>query len=250
MTVSAADYLSALRVVLDDVTATQLDAVGRAAELIDTALVRGGILQTFGTGHSEALCMELAGRAGGLVPSNRIALRDLVLRGGMPAQILRSDKLERDPSVARRLFELTEAEPADVFVIASQSGINGSIVEFAMAVKEHGHDLIAITSGRHCDRTPSRHPSGRKLSDLADVVLDNRTPHGDALLELPDGGSVCAASSISGALLAQLVVAEVVRRHLDDGRVPPVYRSANVPGGDDHNTALESRYAGRLRRGA
>ncbi|HIV59280.1 MAG TPA: SIS domain-containing protein [Candidatus Stackebrandtia faecavium] len=250
MNVSASNYVSALRDVLDTAIDTQADAVDKAASVICTSLARGGVLQAFGTGHSEALCMELAGRAGGLVPTNRIALRDLVLRGNEPVELLTSDKLERDPQVARRLYALTEADPADVFVIASQSGINGSIVEFASAVKDNGHDLIAFTSTQHSRQTPSRHPSGKKLSDFADVVLDNCAPYGDSLLSLPQGGSVCAASSISGALLAQMVVAEVVRRQLDADETPPVYLSANVPGGDEHNHMLESRYAGRIRRGA
>ena len=250
MSVSATDYATAIRQVCDHAVASQADAVSQAAERIAAALADGGILQAFGTGHSEALCMELAGRAGGLVPSNRIALRDLVLRGGEPASLLQSDKLERDPQVARKLFALSDAAPSDIFVIASHSGINGSIVEFASAVKEAGHDLIAFTSVEHSQRTPSRHPSGRKLAQLADVVIDNCAPYGDALLELPQGGSVCAASSISAALLANMVVAEVVRRQLDVGETPPVYLSANVPGGDTHNNILESRYAGRIRRGA
>ncbi|HIW64108.1 MAG TPA: SIS domain-containing protein [Candidatus Stackebrandtia excrementipullorum] len=250
MGVSADDYVAALRGVLDQVTATQNEAVAAAADLIAAGLTRGGVLQAFGTGHSEALTMELAGRAGGLVPTNRIALRDLVLRGGEPVELLSSDKLERDPRIARKLFALSDPDPRDVFVIASQSGINGSIVEFAAAVKESGHDLVAITSTRHSTATPSRHPSGKRLLDFADVVLDNCSPHGDSMLTLPSGGSVGAASSISSALLAQMVVAEVVRRQIDAGEVPPVYLSANVPGGDEHNHALESRYAGRIRRGA
>jgi len=250
MNVSADNYVVALRDVLDKVTETQTAAVAQAADLIAASLSRGGILQAFGTGHSEALTMELAGRAGGLVPTNRIALRDLVLRGGEPVELLTSDKLERDPEIARKLFALAEADPRDIFVIASQSGINGSIVEFAAAVKDAGHDLIAITSRQHSEQTPSRHPSGRRLLDFADVVLDNCTPYGDSLMSLPSGGSVGAASSISSALLAQLVVAEVVRRQIDAGEVPPVYLSANVPGGDEHNHALEARYAGRIRRGA
>ncbi|MGH8793070.1 MAG: sugar isomerase domain-containing protein [Stackebrandtia sp.] len=250
MSVSSNDYVDALRPVLDRVVDTQAEAVSAAADRIAESLARGGVLQAFGTGHSEALCMELAGRAGGFVPTNRIALRDLVLRGGESVEILTSDKLERDPAVARKLFALAAAEPVDVFVIASQSGINGSVVEFAAAVKEAGHELIAFTSMEHSKQTPSRHPSGKRLSDFADVVLDNCAPYGDSLLSLPSGGSVCAASSISSALLAQMVVAEVVRRQLDAGETPPVYLSANVPGGDEHNTALESRYAGRIRRGA
>lgn len=250
MSIAANEYATALREVLDSVVSTQAAAVTAAADLIHKSLSRKGVLQAFGTGHSEALCMELAGRAGGLVPTNRIALRDLVLRGGHPADLLSSDKLERDPQVARDLFALADAEPADVFVVASHSGINGSVVEFASAVTEAGHDLIAFTSTEHSRQTPSRHPSGKRLSDFADVVLDNCAPYGDALLPLPAGGAVCAASSISSALLAQMVVAEVVRRQLDAGETPPVYLSANVPGGDSHNTALEARYAGRIRRGA
>ena len=81
-------------------------------------------------------------------------------------------------------------------------------------------------------------------------MLDNGAPYGDALLPLEGGGAVCAVSSVTTALLAQLLTAEVVRRFHQAGEVPPIYLSANVPGGDEHNLALESRYAGRLRRTA
>lgn len=250
MSVDANAYVEALDKVLKAVTATQTGNVAKAAELIAASLNHDGVLQVFGTGHSEALAMELAGRAGGLVPTNRVALRDLVLLGGHDASILDGGLLERDPAYARELYTLAGAREGDVFVIASQSGINGSIVEFALTVAEHGHPLIAITSTDHSARVPTRHPSGKRLLDIADVVLDNCAPYGDALLPLPNGGAVCAASSISAALLAQMVVAEVVRRQLDGGEVPPVYLSANVPEGDAHNNTLESRYAGRIRRTA
>ncbi len=96
----------------------------------------------------------------------------------------------------------------------------------------------------------SRHPSGTKLVDHADVVLDNGAPYGDAVLDLPGGGKVCAVSSITAALLAQMLGAEIIRRLIAAGETPPVYLSANIPGGDEHNTALEQRYAGRIRRTA
>ena len=75
--------------------------------------------------------------------------------------------------------------PQDVFVLISSSGVNGSIVEMATLVKERGHPLIALTSVRHSSQMTSRHPSGRKLLDLADVVLDNGAPYGDAVLDCP-----------------------------------------------------------------
>ncbi|WP_249423796.1 sugar isomerase domain-containing protein [Nocardioides coralli] len=248
--VSAQSYLDALDPVLTRVAAQADGPVQEAAELIARSVLADGVLQTFGSGHSEALAMELAGRAGGLVPSNRISLRDVVVHGGESPEVLGRGILERDPGIAARLYELAAPRPADVFVIASSSGVNGSVVEMARIVKEHGHSLIAVTSLQHTRGVESRHPSGQKLVDLADVVLDNEAPYGDAVLDLPGGGAVCAVSSITAALLAQMVTAEVVRRLLDAGAEPPVYLSANIPEGDAHNHALEERYAGRIRRTA
>jgi uncharacterized phosphosugar-binding protein len=249
--VSAQSYVHALTPIMAAVT-EQIDGpIQQAADLITSALRADGVIQAFGSGHSEALAMEIAGRAGGLIATNRIALRDLVLLGGAPIELLRGGELERDPSIARRLYELAEPHPTDLFVIASNSGVNGSIVEFATVVKEKGHPLIAITSLQHTGGMDSRHPSGKKLIDLADVVLDNHAPYGDSVLDLPaGGGKVCAVSSITAALIAQMLVAEVLRRMTDAGETPPVYLSANISGGDEHNHALEAQYAGRIRRTA
>ncbi|MGH3646804.1 MAG: sugar isomerase domain-containing protein [Micromonosporaceae bacterium] len=250
MTVSSERYLAEIQAAVARVGASQAEHVGRAAEFIVAALLGDGVVQVFGSGHSEALAMEIAGRAGGLVPTNRLALRDLVMHGGESPQLLRDGKLERDPTVAHRIYKLAGVRSDDVFVIASNSGINGSVVELATVVKQQGHPLIAVTSADQSRELPSRHPSGRRLLELADVVLDNCAPYGDVALHLPSGAGVCAVSSITGALLAQMVTAEVVRRLVAAGHTPPIYLSANVPGGDEHNQALESRYAGRIRRSA
>lgn len=250
MVVTADRYVSGIRSVIGRLADSQAANVAVAAQLIADALRAGGILQAFGTGHSEAVATDFAGRAGGLVPTNRILLRDLVVFGGEAPEILRNEKLERDPEIAARLYEIASPRPEDVFVMASQSGINGGVVEMALLIKQRGHRLIAITSVEHTLRVAPRHPSGQRLADVADVVLDNGAPYGDALLSLESGGAVCPVSSVTNALIAQLVVAEVVRRIEAAGEVAPVYLSANVPGGDEHNHALESRYAGRIRRTA
>ncbi|WP_053174976.1 sugar isomerase domain-containing protein [Nonomuraea sp. SBT364] len=240
-----ADHIAELvRTIPDD------PAIEKAAGLFTRALTRGGVIQAFGSGHSEAVAMEIAGRAGGLVPTNRLALRDIVLYGDAPREALDRYDLERDPAVARAILDAAPVHDDDLFVIISNSGVNGVVVELATLVKQRGHDLIAITSLAHSDAVTSRHPSGRKLADLADVVLDNRAPYGDAVLPLPDGGATGAVSTITSALIAQLVVARTVRDLLDAGQVPPVYLSANVPEGDAHNLKLEALYAGRIRRGA
>lgn len=249
-TVSAEAYVAALTPLLERVSEQASGPIQRAADLVVASLRSGGVLQAFGSGHSEALAMELAGRAGGLVPTNRISLRDVVIFGGEPPEVLSSGTLERDPDIARRLYDLAAPHGSDVFVIASNSGVNGSIVEMARIVKEQGHPLIAITSVTQTADLKSRHPSGTKLADHADVLLDNGAPYGDAVLDLPDGGKVCAVSSITAALVAQLLAAEIIRRLIAAGETPPVYLSANIPGGDEHNNSLEQRYAGRIRRTA
>lgn len=224
--------------------------ITRAADLFTKALTAGGVIQAFGSGHSEAVAMEIAGRAGGLVPTNRLALRDIVRYGDAPRSELDRYDLERDPAIAHTILDLAPVQRHDLFVIISNSGVNGVVVELATLVKDRGHDLIAITSRAHSEAVASRHPSGRKLIDLADVVLDNHAPYGDAVLPLPDGGATGAVSTITSALLAQLVVTRTVGNLLEAGEVPPVYLSANVPEGDAHNLRLEARYAGRIRRGA
>ena len=250
MSVTSSDYLTRVQAVVDRVGTGQADEKRRAADLLTTALRNGGVIQAFGCGHSEALAMEIAGRAGGLVPTNRIALRDIVLYGGDPLEALADPMVERGTEIAHRLYELAPVKPDDAFVIASNSGINGAVVEMALLVKERGHALVAITSAEHSAGVRSRHPSGRKLGEIADVVLDNGAPYGDATLPLPGGGAVGAVSSITAALLAQQIVTEVVANLLAAGIVPPVYLSDNVPGGKEHNAEIEARYAGRIRRTA
>jgi uncharacterized phosphosugar-binding protein len=250
MSVSAQAYAVAVRDLIERVARDNAAQVTTAAALMVEALRSGGVVQTFGTGHSEALAMELSGRAGGLVPTNKLALRDLVVYGGAAPEILHDEKLERESGIAQRVYDLASPSPQDIFVVASQSGINHSIVEFALLVTERGHRLIAITSAAHTARATPRHPSGKRLAEIADVVLDNGAPYGDALLPLPGGGTVGAVSSITAALLGQSMIIEAVRQLQAAGEVPPIYLSANVPGGDEHNQSLESRYAGRIRRGA
>jgi uncharacterized phosphosugar-binding protein len=60
---------------------------------------------------------------------------------------------------------------------------------------------------------------------------------------------VGAVSSITCAFIAQLLTIGVAERIGAGGRVPPLYLSANIPGGDTHNAELERQYQGRIRRG-
>ncbi|MEU1936766.1 SIS domain-containing protein [Streptomyces coeruleorubidus] len=248
--VSAQGYARKSLAVLQQVIESARGDVAAAADLVAECVRADGVVQAFGTGHSQALVLELAGRAGGLVPTNRLSIADLVLYGGEDPAVLDDPLLERRAGVAARLYDLAAPNPQDLFVVISNSGVNSVIVEMALHAKEHGHRVLALTSLAHTRAVPAAHPSGRKLADIADVVLDNAAPPGDSLLELPGGGSVCALSTLTGVMLVQMTVAEAAGRLLAAGERPPVYVSANVPGGFEGNLELEKKYAGRIRRTA
>lgn len=238
-------YAAAARDAVDCLVTTQRAAIARAGEVVAGALQRGGVVQAYGTGHSRAVALELVGRAGGLVPANQLAIRDLVYYGDTPATEILDPLLEREPGVAARILALADIRPADVFVIASNSGANRAIVEMAQLAKENGHPVVGITSLEHTSRKPSP-----RLADLADVVIDNCAPFGDATVPLPDGGgAIGPVSNLTGILAVNLLVADVVGRQLRTGEPPAVFRSANTPGGDEHNADLLTRYDGRVRLG-
>lgn len=224
-------------------------ALDEAIGLMVDALDAGGVLHAFGTGHSEAFAMEIAGRAGGLIPTNKFSLRDIVMYGERDLEVLGGEPpLERQPWVVDELMATVPVHEHDIFLIASNSGVNGSIVGTALWAKERGHRVIAVTSLEHTARVEPKHPSGKRLSEVADVVIDNLAPYGDATLDVADGVGAGAISSITAAFIAQLLTLGVARTIAARGETPPMYISANIPGGDEHNSVLEDRYRGRIRR--
>ncbi|KAM9863005.1 hypothetical protein ACI1US_01146 [Leucobacter sp. BZR 635] len=233
---------------LEQLTHTEQDGGYDAAiALMTDAVAADGVIHAFGTGHSEAFAMEIAGRAGGLIPTNKVALRDVVIRGNRSIDALFGfPPLERDPAVAEELFATIHRQPNDVFIIASNSGVNGSIVGLALLAKAAGHPVIAVTSFEHTARVEPSHPSGKRLSEIADVVIDNLAPFGDAVLTgaVPVG----AVSSVTSAYIAQLLTIGVVDRLAEAGHDTPVFLSANIPGGDEHNRRFEAHYGERIRR--
>jgi uncharacterized phosphosugar-binding protein len=247
VTVSSSAAASALLAHLTEVAKTD---VTPAATLLADSVRNNGVIQAFGTGHSQATALEIAGRAGGLIPTNRISLADLVQFGGDDPAVLADPMLERRGDVVSRLYDLAAPRPQDAFVIVSSSGVNSAVVEMAHVVTAAGHKLVVITSLRHSSQVPARHESGKRLADLADVTLDNGAPFGDTLLPLPDGTSVGGVSSLTAGLLAQMLVADTVRLLLESDYEPPVYLSNNVPGGYERNIKLEALYEGRIRRTA
>ncbi|HEX4205157.1 MAG TPA: SIS domain-containing protein [Ktedonobacteraceae bacterium] len=235
--------------VTERVYQTQADAIRQAGRLFADSLENNGVIQAYGTGHSRAFAMELAGRAGGLVPVNRIDLEALALRKGWSLERVKAPEIERDIEAGQTLLSCYNIDPHDVFIICSNSGVNMAIVEVALQAKQHGHKLVAVTALDHSQRVESRHPSGKKLYELADIVIDNCGPFGDAMLEMPGGrGKACSISSVSGSLIGQMLTAETIGNLLARNIDPPIFLSANIPGGIEQGQRLYQRYGDRIVR--
>jgi uncharacterized phosphosugar-binding protein len=239
----AATALTQLARVADE----QRVAIGVGGSIISSALASGGILHAYGTGHSRSAALELVARAGGLIPTNLLSIKDLVLWGDWTPESIRDPKFEREPGVAAAVLALHDVRPEDAMVIASNSGLNPAIVEMARLVRARGVPVVAIGSVAHSRTTPSRDPSGTTLFDNADVVVDTLTPPGDAIVPLADGGRACGTSTLAAVLVAQLLVAHTIDELERRGVRIPVYRSMNLTGADAPNAEAERAWAGRLR---
>ena len=208
-----------------------MDRIVQAGKVIANAIAQGGTLHIFGTGHSHMLAEELYVRAGGLTCVNAILEPSLMLHED-PA---RATELERQEGLAAEILAKHEMRAGDVLIVASNSGRNPVPIEMALLAKERGLVVIALTSLVHSQAVASRHSSGRRLFELADVILDNGGEVGDAVLELERHPTrACPTSTVIGAAILNAVVATAIEELLSMGFVPSILISSNV---DDSQNA-------------
>jgi uncharacterized phosphosugar-binding protein len=220
----------------------------KAAELCAQSIRNDGVIHIFGSGHSVGFGAECTGRPGSLVPFHMIETSDFVTKGLTTLEDFKNpdDIFERRPNIADKLYGLYDVRPQDVFIVISNSGINGVVIDLALTAKAKGHKIIIITSMQHTLAEPSRHPSGKKLYELGDVVIDNCGPKGDALIETGSLEKICSVSSITGIYIAQSLTVEICRL-LDLAKAEvPVLVSASVENHDKINARWLAHYAGRI----
>jgi uncharacterized phosphosugar-binding protein len=183
-------------------------------------------------------------RAGGLVPVNTMTEPFL----SPLTSPKKSGRLERLSGIAAILLDYHAPQPGEVLIIISNAGINPISVELALEAKRRELTVIAITSLRHAQAVASRHISGKRLFEVADLVIDNGGEVGDGALAFPGlAAKVGPTSLLAGAFIVNSLVCRVVERFVAKGLTPPVYLSANLPGGDEHNRQLEAKYKGRIK---
>lgn len=236
----AQQFFDTSKALQDKVFADNADTLKAAGKLIADSIAADGVLHTFGSGHSQILACEIERRAGGLVPVSSI--NDPA--DGWPEQIA---------GYGARLFQRYAYQYAvqagDVVLVISNSGRNASPIEVAMEAREAGLKVIVLTSLDMSKATTSRHPSGKKLYELADLVLDNGGVPGDAAIDAEGFAyKVGPTSTMSGALILNLLSMEIIENLIAMDVTPPTYVSQNADGGAEHNEALAQKYRHRIRR--
>ncbi len=237
---AAERYFDNLRLVFENVIKTQKDAIERASALCADALLNGGMIYTFGTGHSHILAEEIFYRAGGLARVYPILDDALMLH----TAAARSSHMERLSGYAELLLEDLDPIPeGSVLFVFSNSGRNTLSIDLASEARRRGIRVVCITNMEHTSSVASRHPSGKKLFEVCDVVIDNCGCIGDASVGLY-GRKSGATSTAVGAAILQAITCRTVE--LCGGKAE-VFCSANTDGGDEVNAGYIKKYKGIIK---
>jgi uncharacterized phosphosugar-binding protein len=236
-------YIQKLHHLIDQITTSQRNSIQMTAQLAADSIADGGVLHVFGSGHSHMIAEDIFHRAGGLACVNAM-LEDSL----MELNFGRATSLERLSGYAEVLLEGYSLKESEVILIISNSGINSVPIEIAMESKKRGLKVVAITSIEHSQKTASRHPSGKKLCDIAEIVIDNCGVFGDATIQ-PQGikQKIGPTSTIGGIVIAQALIIEIIEQLLQRNIAPPVFISANQDEGDSNNKVLFERYKNQVR---
>jgi uncharacterized phosphosugar-binding protein len=248
---AAVRWLTAARATLDHVASTQLGSIERAAEVFAETIAGEGLVHVFGSGHSRMNTEEMFPRIGsypGFHPVAELAISNHVGVVG-PNGLRQAMYLEKVDGFGRVILQQFKIHPGDAFLIFSSTGINGVVIEVALLARAMGLPVVAVTSFAHSDATGSRHASGRKLRDIADIAIDNGSPAGDAVVDIAGlPYRVGPVSSIGAIAVVNAIKTATAERLVARGVVPVVLTSPHFVGSSEGEEQLERVYEDYFRR--
>jgi uncharacterized phosphosugar-binding protein len=236
------EYFRRLYDVIEEMIGSQSREIEQVADLMADSISKDGIVHLFGSGHSHMVAEEVFHRAGSLMPLNPMLDANLTLFGMVNATLL-----ERTSGYARVVLGTHDIREGEVVIVASNSGVNPVPIEAVLEARHRGAKTVAITSDHHYMGAPSRHDSGKRLADVADITIDTCVPRGDALVTIPGVQfPVGGVSSVVGLALINAIVVETTHQLYLRGVNPPVIPTMNLPGGDESMEQLVRAYRDRL----
>jgi uncharacterized phosphosugar-binding protein len=235
----ADSYYARANELLGRAWATNVRAITQLAPIIGASIAQGGVVHTFGSGHSELISREIIGRAGGLVCVTGV----IDPTAGF---------IENLPGYGTKLIERYDRQyqllAGETIIVISNSGKNGSPIDAALYAKQKGLNVVALTCLAMSKVTPSQHPSGKRLFEVADHVLDNGGVPGDAIVEVTSGTNAGPTSTFIGCSVLNWLMLATIDWLKANGHPLPLLRSQNLPGAIEHNRELGKKYKTRLSR--
>lgn len=248
---SAERYQQRITEVLDTIWRTQLARIQHAADWMADCIHGGGLVHLFGSGHSVLPVLDIFPRYGSFpgfhpIMDSRLMWTNVIGSGGAKGVLW----LERREGYASVLFENEPIRAGDVMLVFSHGGLNAAAIEMVMGAHARHLKTVAVTSMDNQERRDATHSSGRKLSEVADLVIDNCVPAEDALISIEGWPApVAAGSTVAFVTIAMALVAEVAAGLATRGMKPPVFVSPNVPGlSPDDNSQVFAAYEKSLIR--
>lgn len=229
----------------------QLPLIDQTAALFAETILAGQMVHVFGSGHSRILVEEMWPRYGSFPGFNPIVelsltFHNLVVGANGQRQAM---FLENVSGLASRILRNFDLKSGDSALVVSSSGCNIVPVEMAEEFQRRGVKVVALISQKHSKASASRHPSGKKLQDFADIVLDTGAPVGDAMVwveGLPT--PVAPGSTVGGCLVVNAIKAEVAARLTQAGKPPKVLTAGAVVGAAKAAELFEAAYDEHARR--
>lgn len=233
-------YFDNFQSVISKVVDTQSEKLMEGARKLAEAALSGHNIFAFGCSHAGLLALELYYRTGGMALINPVRAPGLCLDID-PATM--TSQMERLPEYGKVIVDNQPLGAGDVIIIHSVSGRNTVTIDVAMRAREKGAYVIALTSMETTTALKSRHPSGKNLYEVSDLVLDNCGCLGDGALSIPGVmEKVGPTSTAVGAAMLNAMMAQAVEMITAAGGVAPVFVSANLEGGDEHNKKMLAEY--------
>jgi uncharacterized phosphosugar-binding protein len=247
----AVEYLRLSRSILDRIEQTQMVAVHHVSQMCAECIAQDGLVHLFGSGHSRMAVEEVFPRYGsfpGFHPIVELSLtyHNAVVGANGQRQAMFIERVEGLGPVILRNFEFGRR---DLMMVFSTSGTGAVSVDVALEAKRLGMPVIAVTSVAHSQASRPGHSSGKRLLDVADVVLDNCAVAGDAMVQVPGLATpVGPGSTIGNTALVNMVKCEVARLLTEKGQPPLVLTSAHFVGEEESRRLFDAAYDDYRRR--
>lgn len=235
------EYFQKIIALLTKIEHKEKESIEKAISILTEANLNKNSIFIFGASHAGIMTEELYYRAGGMMTINPIFGREIMLDR---SPVTLTSKMERLEGYGRLLASQVDFKKKDVLIIHSVSGRNPVALDIALAAKEKGAIIIALTNLVYSQSVTSRHSSEKKLYELADIILDNHGDIGDASCTIEGiQQKVGPTSTVIGASILNTIIVETCRRLVQKGiQYPPIFYSANLDGGDQLNQQLYKQY--------